>query len=111
MTQLVGRGRALEIMMTGQNVSATDALAMGLVNHVVQSQDELLPKCQEILTKIMAKAPLAIGMVIESVNAVFEQEDGYQVEANRFGACCKTNDFKEGARAFLEKRKPDFKGE
>ena len=111
LTQLVGKGKALEIMMTGDNISAQEALAMGLVNHIVESHEQLLPKCEQILTKIMSKAPVAIGMVIKSVNAVFEQEDGYQVEANSFGTCCNTRDFKEGAQAFLEKRKANFKGD
>ncbi len=111
LTQLVGKGKALELMMTGDNIPAQEALAMGLVNHLVDEHDQLLPKCERILVKIMSKAPIAIGGVIASVNAVFEQEDGYQVEANNFGACCKTEDFKEGASAFLEKRKANFKGE
>lgn len=110
LTQLVGKGKALELMMTGDNITAPEALAMGLVNHVVESHDQLLPKCEEILTKIMSKAPVAIGMVVQSVNAVFDQKDGYQVEAASFGTCCKTTDFKEGASAFLEKRKANFTG-
>jgi len=64
------------------------------------------------LNKIASKAPLAVGMVIDCINAVYnEDENGYQTEANSFANCCKTEDFKEGTAAFLEKRKPEFKGE
>lgn len=110
LTQLVGKGKAMELMMTGDMISAEDARALGLVNHVV-SQEELLPKCVEILSKVMAKAPLAIGLVVECINAVYDKEEnGYQTEANSFARCCTSEDFVEGTSAFLEKRKPVFKG-
>ncbi|MEM8566675.1 MAG: enoyl-CoA hydratase-related protein [Bacteroidota bacterium] len=112
LTQLVGRGKALELMMTGDMISATEALTLGLVNHVVDSQSELMGAAHEILNKIKSKAPLAIGMVINSVNAFYSsEENGYQTEANSFAHCAKTEDFKEGTSAFIEKRKPQFKGE
>ncbi|HAA15995.1 MAG TPA: enoyl-CoA hydratase [Cytophagales bacterium] len=111
LTHLVGKGKAFELMMTGDQVKANEAKELGLVNHVVDSQEELLPKCKEILDKISAKAPLAIGMVVTCINAVFSnEEDGYQTEANSFSNCVKSEDFKEGTKAFLEKRTPSFKG-
>lgn len=110
LTQLVGKGKALELMMTGDMVTAQEALALGLVNHVVP-QSELISKCQEIMNKIMTKAPLAVGLVIDCVNAVYDKEEqGYQTEANSFSRCCGSEDFKEGTQAFLEKRKPEFSG-
>jgi enoyl-CoA hydratase len=108
--QLIGKGKAMELMMTGDMISAEEAKALGLVNHVV-SQEDLLPKCVEILNKIMNKAPLAIGLVVECVNAAYNKdENGFQKEANSFARCCKSEDFVEGTNAFLEKRKPVFKG-
>ena len=112
LTQLVGKGKALEFMMTGDMIGAEEAKALGLVNHVVPGQEELAAKCLELMTKIIAKGPLAIGMVVDCVNAAFNpQQDGYLVEANSFASCCRTDDFKEGTTAFLEKRKPKFSGE
>ena len=110
LTQLVGKGKAMELMMTGDMITADQALALGLVNHVT-TPEELMPKALEIMNKILGKAPLAISLVIECVNAVFEkEEDGYQTEANSFSRCCASEDFVEGTKAFLEKRKPEFAG-
>ncbi|WP_242927982.1 enoyl-CoA hydratase/isomerase family protein [Pontibacter vulgaris] len=110
LTQLIGKGKAVELMMTGDMISADEAKDLGLVNHVT-TQEDLMPKCYEILNKILTKAPLAIGLVIDCVNAVFDkEEDGYQTEANSFARCCTSQDFIEGTNAFLEKRKPEFKG-
>ncbi len=110
LTQLVGKGKAIEMMMTGDMLTAAEAVQLGLANHVVP-QEQLLAKCQEILAKITSKAPLAVGLVIECVNAVFDkQENGFQTEANAFARCCTSKDFVEGTNAFLEKRKPVFKG-
>jgi enoyl-CoA hydratase len=70
-----------------------------------------MAKAEEIIKKIMSKAPLAIGMIVDCVNSVFvSDEDGYQTEANSFARCVKSGDYKEGTSAFLEKRKPVFKG-
>lgn len=111
LTQLIGKGRALEFMMTADLISAKYARKIGLVNHVVKDKEELFVKCDEILTKIISKAPLAISMVISCVNAAFDPEEkGYQTEANSFASCCKSEDFEEGTVAFLQKRQPVFKG-
>jgi len=110
--KLIGKGRALELMMTGDQITAEEAFEMGLVNHVVYDHSELIPKAEEILKKILNNAPLAIGMVIGSVNAAeTDAGGGYQTEANSFANCCKTEDFKEGISAFIDKRKAEFKGE
>ncbi len=111
LTQLVGKAKALELMLTGDQINADEAHTLGLVNHVLDDKEALLEKSHEILLKIAGKAPLAIGLVIDCVNAVFNnEENGFQTEANAFARCCGTNDFKEGAAAFMEKRKPNFKG-
>jgi enoyl-CoA hydratase len=111
LTQLIGKGKAMEILMTGDMISAREAHTLGLVNHVASDKSELLALCDQLLRKIMLKAPLAIGMVVNSVNAYYsEEENGYQTEANSFAHCVNTEDFKEGTSAFIEKRKPEFKG-
>lgn len=110
LTLLVGKGKAFEMIMTGDMITAEHALQIGLVNYVVP-QAQLLAKCEEILGRIMLRAPVAIAQTVECVNAVYnETKDGYEVEANSFAICAKTEDFKEGTNAFLEKRKPAFKG-
>jgi len=112
LTQLVGKAKSFELCMTGDMIKANEALQLGLANHVVETLEDALAKSVEILIKIMAKAPIAIGLVIDCVNAVNnEQENGYQTEANGFAACTKTSDFSEGTTAFLEKRKAIFTGE
>lgn len=109
LVQLVGKGRALELLMTGNMIDASIALEYGLVNHVVP-QDDLLPKARMVVEQIITKAPLAISRCITAANAVFSQENGYEVEIRSFGACFGTEDMIEGTAAFLEKRKPHFKG-
>ena len=112
LTILIGRGKANELMMTGDMINAEDARSLGLVNHVLPTKGEAMAKAEEILHKIMSKAPLAIGMIVDCVNAVYRSdENGYQTEANSFARCVKSGDYKEGTSAFLEKRKPVFKGE
>ncbi len=111
LTQLVGKGKAMELMMTGDTITAEEALSLRLVNYVCEDKSELLAKCTELLLKISKKAPHAIGQVIECANAALNPEqNGYQIEANSFANCCGTEDFKEGTQAFLEKRPPVFTG-
>jgi enoyl-CoA hydratase len=111
LTALVGKGKALEMMMTGDMINAEDALAWGLVNYVVAPGDLLL-KSTELLQKIHGKAPLAIARVIKCANAALNNGvDGFEMELNEFGACFATKDLQEGAEAFIQKRAPRFIGE
>lgn len=107
LVQLIGKGRALELLMTGNMLDAATALQFGLVNHVV-AQPELLDKTRSILQVIATKAPLAVSRCITAANAVFGAEDGYKTELKAFADCFETADMKEGTAAFLEKRKPHF---
>ncbi len=110
LTLLVGKGRAMELLMTGDIIDAKEAHRIGLVNHVVPL-DQLMAKSEEIIAKIAAKAPLAIASVIKCVNAFFEKRvDGNNLEINEFGHFFGTQDFIEGTTAFLEKRKANFQG-
>jgi len=110
LVQLIGKGRALEFLMTGNMIDAQAALSYGLVNYVVPGA-ELIEKAKSILTLINSKAPLAIAKCIQAANAVFDKEkNGYSVEVDSFGECFDSNDMKEGTAAFLEKRKPAFSG-
>ncbi len=110
LTALVGKGKALEMIMTADMITAADAFQFGLVNHVV-STEELLPKAEEILNKILTRAPLAIAAAIKTVNASSRNDvNGFETEIEEFGKCFGTEDFKEGTAAFLQKRKADFKG-
>ncbi|MCW5907701.1 MAG: enoyl-CoA hydratase/isomerase family protein [Chitinophagales bacterium] len=110
LTQLIGKGKALELLMTGDMIDANCAERLGLVNDVVQTV-ELLDVSRAILKKIVSKAPYAIAQVIQSVYAHFKSGiDGFDTEIELFGKCVETKDFEEGTTAFLEKRKPNFKG-
>lgn len=110
LVQLIGKGRALELLMSAGMIDANMALQLGLVNYVVP-QDELIKKAIAILELINTKAPIAVAKCIESANAVFDEtRDGFTVEVNAFGDCFATADMKEGTSAFLEKRKAIFKG-
>jgi enoyl-CoA hydratase len=110
LAQLVGRGKANEMVFTAGMIKAADALQWGLVNYVVE-QGALLAKAEEIAGKIMNNSSTAIASAIRSINANYEAGvNGYEVEIEEFGKCFGTNDFKEGTTAFLEKRKPNFKG-
>lgn len=112
LTQLIGKGKAFEYLMSADMISADEAEKLGLANYVEADKDSAHGKAVELLNKIASKAPVAIGLVIDSVNAHFESGvNGYQTEANAFAGCFGTEDFKEGVAAFLEKRKANFKGE
>ena len=109
LTHLIGKGKAMEMMMTADMIGAEEAKAWGLVNHIYASED-LLAETKKILIKIQSKGPIAISKVIESVNeAVYCDPKGFDNEIQRFAECFGTEDMKEGAAAFLEKRKPVFK--
>lgn len=109
--RLVGKGRALQILLTAEMVSAADAFRIGLVNQVVP-QAELLGAAEGMARKIIANAPLAVKFVLEAVNKGLEmtQDEGQFLEATLFGLCCATEDMKEGTKAFLEKRSANFQG-
>jgi enoyl-CoA hydratase len=108
--QLIGKGKAFELLMTADMIKADEALRLGLVNYVV-ALPELLPKCKEILEKITSKSPVAISKIIQCVDAYFtDGVNGLEKEIELFGACCGTEDFIEGTKAFLEKRKANFSG-
>lgn len=108
LTELVGRGKALEMIMTGGMISADDANRWGLVNHVVAAH-ELISTCEEILHQIFSRSKTAVAAAIRAVNAHGDkQKNGYGVESEEFGKCFETPDFEEGVAAFLEKRKPRF---
>ena len=106
---LIGKGRAMEFIMTGNLINASLALQFGLVNYVTSSE-ELLPKALSLMQLILSKAPLAIAKSIASINAFLEGAAGYSLETASFGECFATDDMKEGTEAFLEKRKPVFRG-
>lgn len=110
LTRLVGKGRAIEMITTAEMITAERAEKIGLVNYTVPPA-ELKTKAEEILNKIKLRAPLAVAAAICAVNAAASENiDGFEVEIESFGNCFGTADFKEGTSAFLEKRKPDFKG-
>jgi enoyl-CoA hydratase len=99
------------MILTGEMISADEALRIGLVNHVTEP-GELIPKCEAIARKIIEKGPLAIKYSMDAIERGMEmpQEEGLFLEATLFGLCASTEDMREGTRAFLEKRPPQFKG-
>jgi enoyl-CoA hydratase len=111
LARLVGKGRAHEIILTGEPLSAAEAYRIGLVHQVVPAE-ELLPAAEALARKIMANAPLAVKFALEAVNHGMEmtQQEGQFLEATLFGLCSTTADMKEGTRAFLEKRPAQFTG-
>lgn len=116
LTQLIGKGKSMELQMTAQLIDANEALQLGLVNHVTTSES-LLERTKDILTVIQSKAPIAIGKIIECINvavvsdsAYTNGKSGFDKEVEAFGECFITEDMKEGTTAFLEKRKPVFTG-
>jgi len=110
LSQLVGKGKAFELIMSAGMMSAEDAEKWGLINQVVP-QEELLATCEKLASKIARNSPKAISSAIVSINAQYKEGvDGYKTEISEFGKCFGTADFKEGTTAFLEKRKPEFTG-
>lgn len=106
----IGKTKAMELLMTADIIGAADAHQLGLVNYVVPSGEEVA-KAKELIEKIASKAPVAIAKVIEAVNACFaDGVDGFTAELDAFGQCCDTDDFREGAAAFVGKRKANFTG-
>lgn len=110
LTALIGKGRAMEMILTGEMISAQEAYECGLVNYVT-SQVGLIPKAEALMDVILSRAPLAVASAIKAVNAATKNEgNGFETEIGLFGKCFDTSDFKEGVSAFLEKRKPSFQG-
>jgi enoyl-CoA hydratase len=110
LVQLIGKGKAMEFLLTGDMLLAEEALKLGLVNYVVEP-DQLLDKAIELAAKMNTRGPLALKGVIKCVNGYFiPGVDGYALEARTFGEVAATSDFEEGTRAFIEKRKAEFKG-
>ena len=109
--QLIGKGRAMELIMSAAVINAEKALSYGLVNYIV-TQEELLPLCNEIATNISCNSSVAIKYAIKAINSGFKEGvNGYRSEIKYFGRCFGTADFKEGTTAFLNKRKANFTGE
>ncbi len=110
LTNLIGSGKAMEYILTGDMIDANEAFRIGLVNHVYNA-DELIPKAFELAEKICSKGQLAIRLSVQAVKAADKMniQQGLEHEAALFGNACSTEDFKEGTQAFLEKRKPNFK--
>ncbi len=111
MPRLVGKGRALQLILSGETITAAEAYRIGLVNEVVPAAD-LIARAEAILKQIFANAPIAVKYSIEAVNKGLEtsQSEGFALEASFFGLCAATEDKKEGTSAFLEKRSAQFEG-
>ncbi|MFA6946070.1 MAG: enoyl-CoA hydratase-related protein [Pedobacter sp.] len=110
LTELVGKGRAMEMILTADMITAAEACRTGLVNHVFEPE-ELLPKAGEMMKKIMTRSPFALGCAIRAINAASTDGlNGYETEIAEFSNCFGSDDFREGVAAFLDKRKAEFTG-
>ncbi len=111
LARLVGMGKAMELILTGDPIDATESLRIGLVNRVVAAA-ELLPSARAIAQKILTRGPVAVKHALQAVQAIAQLplSEGLELEASLFGRCCGTEDFKEGTNAFLEKRSASFRG-
>ncbi len=109
--RLVGKGVAIQLMLTGEQITAQEAYRLGLVNAVVPAA-ELIPAAEKLSQQILSKSPIAVSVILEAVQHGMEMTltEALQLEANLFGVLCGTEDMKEGTAAFLEKREPTFKG-
>ena len=109
--RLVGKGKAMEMILSGESISAQEAERVGLVNGVV-SREDLIPRCRALAAGMLANGPLAVRYCIEAVNSGLDMplQEATRLEASLFGLCCATEDMKEGTRAFIDKKKPQFKG-
>jgi enoyl-CoA hydratase/carnithine racemase len=107
--RLVGRGRAMQLILSGEMINAQEAYRIGLINEVVPARD-LISRAEAILRRIAANAPIAVNLALEAVNKGLEstQSEGLLLEASYFGLCAGTEDMKEGTNAFLQKRAPQF---
>lgn len=109
--QYIGKAKALELHLTADMIDAQTALNLGLVNYVEQDKNAAIEKAKSIIQKIATKGPVAVAKVIECTNAYFKEDvDGFAYEVNAFADIFRTEDVREGVAAFLEKRKPEFKG-
>jgi enoyl-CoA hydratase len=107
--QLIGKGKAIEMLTTADMIPADEALRLGLVNHVVDHA-ELMEKCYAIINKIAIKSPQGIAKTMECIHAFFDSnQDGMDVEIRHFGSCFDTNEFREGTSSFLEKRRAEYR--